>query len=238
MGNDQSNTASLVQNIENKAFSASDTECIAFQSNIISGDTIDIPTVGGNVEVIQKGTASASCIINQNLDSQVQNIMSSIANQENSTVGSWISSFPFNKQNNSISVKQNITNQITQVMEAMCQGTQENLIQDTTIIGKQAGGNFVLSQEGNAQANCTINNTAKIEIFNKETSKTSQGNKTTSLFALIFIAIIAIVIIGAIIAIIVVGPAEISKLSGGKSKIESEEAELATLTEETQKLEE
>ena len=122
MGSNQSNTAKDVQTITNNIFEDSQEICVAnctaIQSNggiFISGSDV------GDVSFTNQCTASASCAMTQSLNAQVTSIMAALAKQENTSSSFWPINFKFTNMNNSVTIRQAITNNITKTMQAICQ---------------------------------------------------------------------------------------------------------------------
>jgi len=217
MGSAQSNFISEAQNLENSILQASSETCIATCTNVEDNNTIIIngTSIGGNLDLTQQCKAQASCIMANQLDSQVQNIVKAMAEQKQTSKTSPFS-FSFKGQNNEAQINQNITNSVTQIMNTACQSTSDNMMVNDTIVltNDRVGGNFVLSQSGDATSNCTMNNLAKQVLFNKERATADQTQTIESVFFLIILAIIICLIVGAIIVFMVVGPSGFKKILG------------------------
>lgn len=227
MGSFQSNTATAIEDLQNNILQVTEENCHAKCSNYDGGGTvvIDGTTIKGDLDIVQQCTATASCTMNQTLQSQVQNIMSAIAAQSQKSEQSFIN-FTLAAQANSSEIKENITNTITQVMESACQATSSNIQQDDIVILRNdtVGGNFFLGQKGSANANCVLNNVAKQVLFNQQQAKQDQTQKVENVFAIIAIAIVIILVLAAIFVFIIIGPKgikevtkEVEGASGGTS---------------------
>lgn len=239
MGSNQSSSAKAILNDSNQLYETSSTACIANCTALQINPTIVISntTVGGNVDITNQCNASASCVMQSTLDGQVQNIMSSMTQQENVTTQLLPIAFDFNNKNTSVQIKQNITNNITQTMQAVCQATSNTIQTNPTIVGSNAtvGGNLSITGGGSANASCTITNLARMNLFNQSTSTNNQTTKQASVLGIMMIAIVLIMVIGAIILVIIIGPAGLAAVVGmessGKKSSEGdgESGELASL---------
>jgi hypothetical protein len=216
MGSNQSNTAKLIQSVTDNIFQSTQEICTADCTAIQSGNTIIISgSDTGNVNLTNQCSASASCAMNQQLNNQVSSIMSALAEQENTTSSLWPVSFKFDNKNNKVTIRQAITNNITQLMQSICQSTSDN-IQDNNVIvfTDSSGGNITLSNKGSANSTCTMNNVARQVAFNQQTSKTNQTAEITSVFTTIIIIIVVLIIIGALVALLFIGPVGLRNLFG------------------------
>nr|QBK90939.1 MAG: lipid membrane protein [Pithovirus LCPAC201] len=220
MGSNQSNTAKEIQTITNNIFEDSSEVCIAKCTAIQSGDTIIISgSTTGNVTLTNQCEASASCAMNQQLDSQVADIMKALAQQTNTSSSIWPVSFKFDNKNNSVTIRQAITNNITQIMESICQSTDTNIQENDVIVFTDSeGGNITLSNQGSANSTCTLNNVARQVVFNQQTAKTNQTNKMTSIFTTILVIVVIVLIIGALLVLLIIGPIGIKNLMGSSDK--------------------
>lgn len=205
MGSNQTNVAKSSLSVQNTILQASSESCISDCTNISSGNTIIFngSSIDGNVNFNQSCKATASCLMKQQLQSQVQNIMSAIASQSEK-IEKTILSFNISSQVNASEINENIVNSITQVLQSACQATSENIRTGDLIVleNTTVGGNVSFGQGGDSVADCTLNNLARQVTFNKESAKQNQSQKVESVFAMIAIAVIIVVIIGAIIVFI------------------------------------
>src|SRR5437016_414776 len=107
------NSANFQQSVVNSIFQATSQTCVATCTATQSGNNviIDGTVIGGNVNVFAATcSASATCIMDQQLDSSVSNAIESAIQQSNTSAGDF---FDTTFQNNDTTVKQNITNSIT-----------------------------------------------------------------------------------------------------------------------------
>lgn len=171
---------------------------------MVSGDTI-----GGNLYVIgNTGTQiSSSCAITSTMDTNVSNIMSSIAEQVNSSDSSVFGSGLFSggkDQDNTVNVKQNIANIISNVNNELCNTSimtsQENnfvYVTNTTVGGDLYG---IVNSGETVSSSCNMNNYMKTTTYNQAQSSSSQSLKFKSFMgelvgALALIAVIIIILL-------------------------------------------
>src|SRR5690242_13188889 len=111
MGNSASNQRRLVQNITNTTLQYSRQACQASSVNDASGSRVIVEnsTVTVPVGIFQKASSNASCTMAASLDTNVQNILKSMATQTSTSVSSPIQG-TFNDASNADDVRQQITN--------------------------------------------------------------------------------------------------------------------------------
>jgi hypothetical protein len=218
MGSNQSSSSKAILNDANNLYETSSSACIGTCTTITTNQTIIISntTVGGNIDITNQCSASASCVMQSIISSQVQNVMSSMASQENITTQLLPIAFDFNNKNTSTTIQQNITNNMTQTLQAVCQATDTTLTTNQTLIGSNDtfGGNVSIMNQGSANANCTINNLSRMTLFNQSTSSDDQTTKQSTVLGVMMISIVIILVIGAIILVIVIGPAGLAAVVG------------------------
>lgn len=171
---------------------------------MVSGDTI-----AGNLYVIgNTGTQiSSSCAITSTMDTNVSNIMTSIAEQVNSSDSSVFGSGLFSggkDQDNTVNVKQNIANIISNVNNELCNTSvmtsQENnfvYVTNTTVGGDLYG---IVNSGETVNSTCNMNNYMKTSTYNQGQSSSTQALKFKSFMgelvgALALIAVIIIILL-------------------------------------------
>lgn len=221
MGSNQSINSKAILNNTNNLYENSSAACISTCTAITTSPTITISNtkVGGNINITTKCSASASCVMQSQLSAQVENIMSSISKQQNITTQLLPIAFDFNNKNSSTEIKQNITNNITQTIQSVCQATDTTLTTNPTVVGSNAtiGGDINIINEGSSNADCAINNLARMSLFNQSTSNDNQTTKQSNVLGVMMIAIVIIIVIGIVMVIIVIGPAGLAAVVGMKS---------------------
>lgn len=190
MGGAQSNYIGETQNIENNIVQASYESCQASCTQQQSGSTINI--VNSNVRVPigfnQTCTPSANCVMSSQFDTSIQNLISSISDQSNTTATSFLN-WQLNANFNTTSVEQNVTNGVAQLLESTCNAnlnqTQSN---DMIVIANSnvTGGSALFNQSGDPVATCVMNNLGKVSAFNNEQANNTETNKTEAASVAIF----------------------------------------------------
>jgi len=235
MGSNQSSSAKAILNDANNLYENSSSACIATCTSIVNRPTtvVSNTSVGGNINIQAQCNASASCVMQSTLDSSVENIMSSLSQQENVTTQLLPIAFDFNNKNTSSTISQQITNNITQNIQSICQATNTTLVNNPTTVfsNDKIGGSINIgTNQGSASANCTINNLSRIRLFNQSTSRNAATTSQSNVFGTIMIAIVIIIVIGAIILVIIIGPMGVAAIMGhGKKGKNGEGSELAAL---------
>lgn len=184
---------SVIQNAVNTTYQSAQNTCKAECNQTQSGTTIVLTnTTAGNITFSQKCTASASCYMDNALDAAVQTFQDAKAGSTASP-----SLFPGMQLNvTEASTKQDIKNEITQVMTNLCQGAVNQIQTDTIIYAtdstlKDIG--FV--QDGNANADCVMQNTARLTLQMKQAgSATAKAGGGISIGMIILAVIILVVI--------------------------------------------
>lgn len=113
--------------------------------------------------------------------------------------------FPGIQVNTSISSnKQDITNELTQIMENLCTADVNQTIQDNIVYATDSTlGNIGFLQEGNAAAKCVMENSGRLQLqMRQEGDTTAKAGRNISLLAgligLILVVVIIIVVVSQI----------------------------------------
>lgn len=202
MGSVNSNQSTVNQTIANSILQTATIGCAATCENIDSGNvTVIIGGNYGNITFSQKCTADATCVIDNALNSSVDNILASTLSQE--AVSSGLAGRLYSGNTNLADIKQTIKNTIVQNTDIQCSGSSTNIrtgnlvyLQDVT------AQNLAFTQEGNALAQCYISNLSKLDLTNSARSTVDQKAKDTGIDLFAIFGIIAAVIIAIIIFIL------------------------------------
>nr|QBK92463.1 MAG: lipid membrane protein [Pithovirus LCPAC401] len=169
-----------------------------------------------DINIDQTCTAStAGCVLSQDLSSSLDNILDAINDQEQSFTDSMISLDPSSQVQKSI-VKQTLNNKISQIANATCNASAENLNSNQLIYVTGSGGDINISQSGDAIASCVMNTVAKQQTFNTQQASDTQGQVRENVFVQLFSSIGMIILIVGIIIILVMFLPEILKTIEGK----------------------
>ena len=183
--------------------------CQASCSASQTGDVVIIEnsTVGGDAGFEIACTVSTSCVMNNTIESEVSNILSAVANQQNSSITGILGDLGNAGQFNYAGINESITNYITQIEESTCSATasftQSNdlFYAANSSVGGFAGFQIGIAQPASANASCTMTNLSRVVVYNSAQASVTQSNTSVSLFAIIAVAIVACVIIGGILSL-------------------------------------
>lgn len=180
--------------------------CISQCSAVTDNNLVIInnSNINGDVTVSSTCNADLSCIINNNLDSNIQNIISAIVNQSQTTANGI---FPtVSADSNSQTVNLQITNNITQVLASTCKAIDNVITNNNTIIvnNSNINGGFSVGAYGSANANCQLTNLAGIAVFNSEQVQQTQSQTTLSLLSILAIAAVVGIVFIIVVVIIVI----------------------------------
>lgn len=200
--NYSSQSSTNTQNINNKVLNASTANCSSTCQLYSGSNTVIIngTTIEGNVTFDQQCTLSMSCSINSTLNSNVQNLLTSIQNQ-NASTETGFPSFSITGISNVSQANQNITTSIANLINSQCQSTDDIVSQNnfTYLNNSTVEGSLTFSQTGSVNNNCTLNNTSSIVATNQALAQSSQTATITNPLGLIFVALIIVaIVIGAI----------------------------------------
>jgi len=183
----------------NNITQASTQECLASSQTDESGNVIIIQNssiLGNFTGITTQTTADASCIMTSTMDNSIQNIISNISNQTNSTDSSIFQGLSIQK--NDTNVNNTVNNNISQINEALCDVSNITVqdgnyvyVSDTTIAGNFVG----ISATTNSKAGCSMTNYMKNTVFNQVQNSSTQSNTITSVFSLILTIIILIIVV-------------------------------------------
>lgn len=201
MGTANVNNVTAINDSITSAVQSSQNACTATCENTFANNTVIISgtTIGGNVDLSLKCSAEALCSEDNSIDASVKNILRNAVEQQASTSG-----FParlLDANLNTAELTNRVKTSLSQFLSNSCTATATNLFENNLIYltNSQIGGSLILSQEGNARANCSQTNAAKLSVTNDLSNKATQTAKSTGLFGGIggaVMLIIAIAIVG------------------------------------------
>lgn len=218
-GDEVRSYAEFNQSINNNIMQNLSQSCIArcdaanYNTTVIIIDS----KVNGGIIFDQKCNAKAQCTMNQTAESVVENVLNSVAEQS-ATIQNSLLSFGGSTINQEVHVKQRIRNQISQVLSSSCSASTSKLLNGALVYvkGGEVKGDVRFTQSGNSDANCAMNNAAKLTLYNEAVAKADQTATILSWLAGILLALGAIIIL-AILAFVLY-----KAVSGGKSSSEEE----------------
>lgn len=215
------NISNGITNTINQSISSVCTaSCSANQSNdviIIENSTV----TGSGIGFTAACTANSSCIMQNTMDSNVQDLLSAIANQTNQALNGALGDISYNASANFNNINQNVTNFLTQMTNSTCASavsvnqsndlffaSNSDLNSPASFVGFTIGGNSPVS----ANSSCTMTNIQKSLMYNRLQAQVAQSNTETSILAIIVIGIVIVIvvlgIVGGIVAIVRRRPAE------------------------------
>ena len=209
MGASLSNVAGIQQDFLTNVTQTGQQSCVAAASNVQSNNVIIVTgvKVGGDFAGLSSQLQTdATCTIVSSMDNQVTNILKSSLQQSNQTQSDWFNGFSWDTLNNTFNIRQSVTNNISQINQALCSA---NTVQSQSgnylyLSNAEIGGNFVgFTSSSNAQASCSMTNYMKNTTYNQATANGSQTNAVTGIFAII-LGVIAFVVGLSIIASIII----------------------------------
>jgi hypothetical protein len=208
------NSYTNIQEVTNNITQINQSSCTATVQNESGGNFIilDGVRVAGDVYgSITRIKTNASCIMSSSNEANIDNLLESLADQGKTTENSGFSLDAvaiidkLKSQNNSIDIRQYITNNITQMNINTCSSNIINTESPnyTYIRGGSVGGSVIGSDTtAESSSSCTITNNSKLIIYNDILSDGDQSNDLKGFFTTLvigFVVIIGIVIFGVII---------------------------------------
>ena len=216
MGSDTDVTTEITNEVTNDMFNEASSVCGANCTNVLSGNIIACNGCSG-IDINQTCTTSAQCVMNQQMDTQLENFMSAVAEQDvKQTLGMF--SFDFTSTDVKVDIKNGFNNTLTQILNTTCATDSTNLVQNNVIYATNTdGGSIGITQDASANSNCVMTNMSKFVSKSSENAMSSQSLTQRNALVMIIVGIIAIFII--FIMVIVVGVLGLfgMGLIGGKS---------------------
>ncbi len=217
MGSEQSTTSRVTLEAANAITQTSVASCeVTCNQDQSNGTVIISPGANvGNISFTQSCVIDdATCTINQNINSAVENILNATVDQKSMSTKSLFS-FTYNSSKVVSDMDQLINNQIRQTINSSCTfETNQTMNNNYVYVGANSEvGNITFAQHAElSNVECTMDATAKSTSYNEETSTVEQKNTTINMLVMLFL-IFAIVICMAFVVIIVF------LLSGGTEAI-------------------
>jgi hypothetical protein len=221
------NTAAntVVQTSTNDIFQASSSMCKASCTSEFSGGNIVIGPGAkvGDITITNKCNSDALCTMKTELDAIATQQLDAAQLAEASAPGqAALITWPGFSVNTTFNfTTQVLSNTVTQVIDSVCQATADNLITNVNVyVGANAEvGAIEFTNEGDATAECAIENTAGVSVSQETTVEQSAVSTAGSVLVLI------ILIVG--IAVILISLAWIT----AESKKNTQEVESKTIIE-------
>lgn len=188
------NSANDTQSIMNSSIQSSNNVCVNTCGANNTNVTIDIVNTNG-ADINFDSTCSvlgSSCTVKNSLDTTITNLLAAITKQTTVNVSNFLS---FNDSVNSVSVTQNIRNNVAQLISNTCKNIAENSNENIYIfIGNSKSVNIQFAQSPSVtNANCAYDNAAKVTLSNTATAKATQSVKNIGILGAIIIIIMLII---------------------------------------------
>lgn len=203
MGTASSQVVKENQSIITNVTQQSSLACRIGCSNNISDVTII--DIGGTGDINIKQTCQLTgvqCVMQQTLDTSIDSILSSIADQSVAVASPLIPSF--NASNQYFDLKQSINNQITQIMDSSCDIQATNNIDNVYIYSEGTTGNINLTQDVIiSNSTCNMSNLATAQASSAASSDTAQSFTKTSSMQMLMTLIIICIVFGGMITLFI-----------------------------------
>jgi ATP-dependent Zn protease len=198
MGSNTSLSIDQSQTISNSSLNAVVNQCTARCDQIQSGNVVIIQgsTIGGNVTFDQECKATMTCEINNNLETDVSNILDAISKQTSVTAKGF-PDFNFDNVNQSLTSKQIITNSLTNLINNSCSASSTQIQNNnyTYVSNSTIAGSLQFTQKGDASAACVLTNRSAIKLANKASASASQSSTILGTGGIILALIVVVIII-------------------------------------------
>lgn len=202
MGNSV-NTATnvIVQTSTNDIYQASSSICLANCNDVVKDVNIIIrdSTVPEGVKITQECTASSLCMMKNQLDSVATQQLEAAQLAEAKAPGNAaFVTWPGVSINTATNfTTQVLSNAVTQVIDSVCQSNVNNTVENVNIyLDNSDVQGIEISQKGEAEASCAIENIASTTVSQKataeQTAESTAGSALVVIFMIIAIATILI----------------------------------------------
>lgn len=171
--------------------------CEATCEQVQSGNTVFLDgSTTGNITFNQTCAANAQCAINNEIDNLITLTQGLL--QGNTTSASLFPNFGSVNSNNA---SQSISNQVKNIISNSCTANVDQVQANNLVYARNSTtGDIAFTQNGNANANCIMNNIARAKVnLNQEASQSNTvGLAFGGIIGLIILIIIVVVIISAL----------------------------------------
>lgn len=229
MGNLQYISSYQTTEVTNNVLVSATSDCKATVSNKQNGNRVIITDHFGDILLGQQLNFNSSCVIANDIQSQIVNQIAQKANNELSSQQSLMASLvglDLGSSKQRIDAVQTavINNKISQIMNNSCQSVVTGDQNNNIVVLKGGTGKFTLIQSANTQANCQFTNVSRISISNVVDQAMKNSVKLINSLIAIIIAI-AIVIGICVIAALVLKMRANSSKKGEDTNIDNENEE-------------
>jgi hypothetical protein len=200
-----------VDNLVNTSTLTCSANCVATNT----GNTFIITGKTGNINIDATCTADANCMMSAAVQTTVEQTLSNAVGQEAKMVTDLFNDFASSKIDNTQDITNSMINNTTQITEIACQSSATTTVSNNFVYVKGQTGNINLDANGSANSSCTMKNLAKIQTHSKISNNLLQKDKKIGMFAIIFIALISIVMIGGIIFVLLISTGVLKGMTSG-----------------------
>lgn len=206
MGNTTNQKARILNNIMTSTQEEISSTCSAKCDTSADNNVVIVAGRTKGVRIEAKCTASADCIMSDQVISTIENTLASAVTQDAKSVTDLFNDGIFtNKMDSSVNIKTTIANNTTQIMQSTCQSTATGSASNNFVYVTPTGSSrkeVYISTETDAQSSCTMTNLAKSLTQNQVSNNVDQKSRNIGMFAYIFMVILAIVVVGGVVLII------------------------------------
>lgn len=182
----------------NDVYQKSEQTCSASCSNVQSGNTVFLDgTTSGDITFKQVCSASASCVMNNTVQSVLEALQS--LKQKNKTEANMFGG-GFNHMSVNLNLSdQELENRVKQIVSSNCTADVDNLQSDNMVYARNSTtGNITFEQNGNAQADCIMTNLAIAKANLQQ--QADQSNSVVAGGTAAILAFMIIAVVGAFLA--------------------------------------
>lgn len=158
----------------------------------------------GNINFTQSCTITQTdCVMNQNIDTSVENILDASIDQTAFSASSLLGGI--NQTNLTSNIEQQVTNQVQQLISTTCTiGVSQVMNGNYVYVGDAATtGDINFVQKGNiSNDSCILDVTSKITAYNKETGASTQKSTSVDFISLFFMLLGLVSILGALLVFV------------------------------------
>ncbi|SNW61935.1 Hypothetical protein ORPV_31 [Orpheovirus IHUMI-LCC2] len=195
MGNQ--NIASLNQETVNQIYSNSKATCGVISNQSISNVRIVVGICDNcTISLSQTATVNGSCAMSQAVDTQIDNIIKSSAEQSLSAERTFLSlDFSSLQNSNQVEINNSVTNLVSTLVSSTCTISGNQTIENVDIVVGQGSNVAIgLAQTQNVTGQCSIDNIVKTRVFNELTATSDQDLTVKSSLTIIIIAIVILLV--------------------------------------------
>jgi hypothetical protein len=207
MGSTTATSSRVALQVTNSVTQTSIAKCTIQCDQVLSNNTVIIESnavVGNilfeNICVIK----DASCMINQNIDSAITNILNASVDQASLSTQP-VFSLTYNTTKSSSSLDEVMSNQISQMVSSNCTiATNQELNNNYVYVGNNAKvGDISFVQHSTlSNVECSMDIAAKSDLYNEGKGKVKQRATTIDTTSIVIIAIILIIVIIVIFVVV------------------------------------